>query len=136
METNLEFVLPDARHRADVLGFYDEFRAQGETCIGYGGYEDFDAWLTGMRNRRTGTNLPEGYVPENFYLCYADGVLVGVLNLKFTLTAYLLHYGGHIGYAVRPLPAAAGAGDPDAGTEPGNCPHAGDDPAAVRLRCG
>lgn len=47
METNLEFVLPDARHRADVLGFYDEFRAQGETCIGYGGYEDFDAWLTG-----------------------------------------------------------------------------------------
>ncbi len=29
METNLEFVLPDARHRAEVLGFYDEFRAQG-----------------------------------------------------------------------------------------------------------
>ena len=41
-------------------------------------------------------------MPENFYLCYADGALVGVLNLKFTLTAYLLHYGGHIGYAVRP----------------------------------
>ncbi len=102
METKLEFVLPDARHRADVRGFYDEFRAQGETCIGYGGYEDFDAWLTGMRNRRTGTNLPQGYVPENFYLCYADGVLVGVLNLKFTLTEYLLNYGGHIGYAVRP----------------------------------
>ena len=51
METKLELVLPDARHRADVLGFYDEFRAQGETCIGYGGYEDFDAWLTGMRRQ-------------------------------------------------------------------------------------
>ena len=29
----------------------------------------------------------------------------GVLNLKFTLTEYLLNYGGHVGYAVKPCNA-------------------------------
>ena len=68
MGTKLEFVLPDERHRADVLGFYDEFRAQNETCIGYGGYENFDTWLTGMRNRHTGTNLPKAMC-RRIFIC-------------------------------------------------------------------
>lgn len=29
-------------------------------------------------------------------------MLAGVFSLKFALTEYLLHYGGHIGCAVRP----------------------------------
>ena len=39
---------------------------------------------------------------EAFYLCYDGDEVVGVLNLKFTLTPFLLNYGGHVGYAVRP----------------------------------
>ena len=55
-----------------------------------------------MRNRRTGKNLPGCYVRENFYLCYEGSRLIGVFSLKFELTEFLLHYGGHIGYATRP----------------------------------
>ena len=55
-----------------------------------------------MKNRHAGKNLPEGYVREDFYLCYEDGKLVGVFSLKFELTEFLLKLGGHIGYAVRP----------------------------------
>jgi len=55
-----------------------------------------------MRNRHTGKDLPEGYVREDFYLCYDNDRLIGVFSLKFELTDYLLNYGGHIGYAVRP----------------------------------
>lgn len=55
-----------------------------------------------MRNRAAGENLPEGYVRENFYLVYEGPVLVGVFSLKFELTQYLLDFGGHVGYAVRP----------------------------------
>ena len=36
------------------------------------------------------------------YVCYDDAELVGVFSLKFALTDYLLNYGGHVGYAVRP----------------------------------
>ena len=55
-----------------------------------------------MRNRAAGEILPEGYVREIFYLVYEGPVLVGVFSLKFELTQYLLDFGGHVGYAVRP----------------------------------
>ncbi len=57
---------------------------------------DYDLCLRGMKNRKTATDLPEGYVRENFYLCYEGAQMVGVFSLKFELTDYLLHYGGHV----------------------------------------
>lgn len=101
-ETSLTFRLPEEGDRENVLDFYEEFAKARTACIGCGGYADFDKWLTGMQNRHTGENLPEGYVRENFYLCYDGPALVGVFSLKFSLTPWLLEYGGHIGYAVRP----------------------------------
>ena len=98
----LKFVLPTALNRDDVQSFYNEIEAEGGECIGFGNWRDYDLWLIGMQNRHTGRNLPEGYVRENFYLCYEEEKLVGVFSLKFELTEYLANYGGHIGYAVRP----------------------------------
>lgn len=98
----LRFVLPEEENCSDVLAFYEEMEKNGDACIGMGGFRDYSRWLAGMQNRHTGKNLPEGYVRENFYLCYDAGQLVGVFSLKFELTEYLLNYGGHIGYAVRP----------------------------------
>ena len=49
-----------------------------------------------MNNRISGKNLPAGYVRENFYLCYDGDDMVGVFNLKFELTEFLLNFGGHI----------------------------------------
>lgn len=98
----LKLVLPTEENRADVLAFYDDIEKSGGACIGMGNYKNYDQWLTGMQNRHTGKNLPEGYVRENFYLCYEGMRLVGVFSLKFELTEYLLNYGGHVGYATRP----------------------------------
>ena len=98
----LTFVLPASENRDDVLAFYRKFERNGKTCIGYGNSGDFDKWLLGMQNRAAGKDLPEGYVRENFYLCYDGSEMVGVFRLKFELTDFLLHFGGHIGYAVRP----------------------------------
>lgn len=98
----IEFILPQENNREDVLSFYSEIEKSGGECIGIGNYKDFENWLIGMQNRNTGNNLPEGYVRENFWLCYEDGEMVGVFSLKFELTEFLLNYGGHIGYAVRP----------------------------------
>lgn len=98
----LNFVLPTEQNRQDILSFYDEIEKDGGACIGIANYRNFDLWLLGMRNRYTGKNLPDGYVRENFYLCYEGKSLVGVFSLKFELTEFLLNYGGHIGYAIRP----------------------------------
>ena len=98
----ISFVFPSEENRADVLEFYREFEEANGACIGFQNHDDYDLWLQGMRNRKTATDLPEGYVRENFYLCYEGAQMVGVFSLKFELTDYLLHYGGHVGYAVRP----------------------------------
>ena len=98
----LNFTLPTERNREDILSFYEEIKKSGSECIGFKNYKNYDLWLTEMQNRHTGKNLPEGYVRENFYLCYDRDVLVGVFSLKFELTEFLLNYGGHIGYAIRP----------------------------------
>lgn len=98
----LNFILPGEPNKDDVLAFYDDIEKSGGECIGIGSYKNYNEWLTGMRNRHTGENLPDGYVRENFYLCYEGERLVGVFSLKFELTEFLLNYGGHIGYATRP----------------------------------
>lgn len=98
----LRFVFPTESSRQDVQSFYNEFKSDSGTCIGYGGYKNFDRWLAGMNNRISGKNLPAGYVRENFYLCYDGDDMVGVFNLKFELAEFLLNFGGHIGYAVKP----------------------------------
>lgn len=65
-----------------------------------------------MNNRISGKNLPAGYVRENFYLCYDGDDMVGVFNLKFELTEFLLNFGGHIGYAVKPSRRNRGSTSP------------------------
>lgn len=107
---NIHFVFPTLKNKEDVLAFYNEFRKQGTTCIGYNGSEDYDSWLRMMEDRKNATHLPKGYVRENFYLCYDGDQMVGVFNLKFSLTEYLLNYGGHIGYAVAPSKRNKGYG--------------------------
>lgn len=99
---NLTFVLPERKHKEDVLNFYAEFEKSGKSCIGCANGNDFEKWLVEMTNRHLGKDLPQGYVKENFYLCYDKAELVGVFSLKFELTEYLYNFGGHIGYAVAP----------------------------------
>ncbi|MEE0064567.1 MAG: hypothetical protein UEY93_05740 [Acutalibacteraceae bacterium] len=54
----LRFVFPTESSRQDVQSFYNEFKSDGGTCIGYGGYENFDRWLAGMNNRISGKIFP------------------------------------------------------------------------------
>lgn len=60
----LNFILPGEQNREDVLSFYDEIEKSGGECIGIKNYKDYDLWLSGMRNRNNGKNLPKGYVRE------------------------------------------------------------------------
>ena len=98
----IDFLLPNKKYRDEIISFYDEFERNGEECIGIANYKDYDSWLYEKENRFKGQNLLKGYVRENFYICLKEQKLVGVFSLKFELTDFLLNYGGHIGYAVRP----------------------------------
>jgi predicted acetyltransferase len=55
-----------------------------------GGGSDGDSWL------------PEGIVPASFYWWVEGETYLGRLSIRHSLTQWLLDFGGHIGYVVRP----------------------------------
>ncbi len=54
------------------------------------------------RNMRLGIDLPKGRVPATFLIAEVAGELVGRASIRHELNTFLLNYGGHIGYGVRP----------------------------------
>lgn len=66
-------------------------------------YADFDAWLAQLRKLKDPATTPAALVPATEYLALDEHEhLVGMTNLRHRLNDYLLTYGGHIGYSVRP----------------------------------
>ena len=90
----------------EVMAYREEFLAIGSRMDGTSAldkYADFDAWLAQLRKLKDPATTPAGLVPATEYLALDEHEhLVGMTNLRHRLNDYLLTYGGHIGYSVRP----------------------------------
>ena len=120
---------PDARMRESYLAAHDEFAALGEAQRDGdgvwveppddGGYEGveftredletpegfarFVRWR--LDRAREDSPRPTGHVPCTFYWVVDDGApteYLGSISIRHRLTPFLLEFGGHIGYSVRP----------------------------------
>ena len=119
-----ELVVPDVRYQESFLAAVREIRGLGEderyaglTIIGqvgdfageYFAFETlgdprtFTAYCRRLRDlAEPGTWLPNGIVPAT-HLWWVEGEeYLGRLSIRHTLTPWLLEFGGHIGYVVRP----------------------------------
>lgn len=97
---------PEAFDREQVMAYRKEFLAidsrMDGTCA-LNEYDDFDAWLANVRAYSAPETTPAGKVPSTQYLALDENEhLVGMVNLRHCLNDYLLEFGGHIGYSVRP----------------------------------
>lgn len=97
---------PEAFDREQVMAYRKEFLAidsrMDGTCA-LNEYDDFDAWLANVRRYSSPETTPDGKVPSTQYLALDENEhLVGMVNLRHCLNDYLLEFGGHIGYSVRP----------------------------------
>lgn len=54
------------------------------------------------------TELPEGIVPATHLWWVEDSTYLGRLSIRHALTPWLLDFGGHIGYGVRPSARSRG----------------------------
>lgn len=65
---------------------------------------DFDEWLVDCKNFRVSKDLPKGYVCSTQYIALrkSDDKLVGMLQIRHTLSPKLLLNGGHIGDSIAP----------------------------------
>jgi predicted acetyltransferase len=74
-------------------------------------FADFDALLAELEDASKGIGLSEGFVPHSTYWLVRDGKdIVGVSNLRHSLTPFLLREGGNIGYGIRPSARRKGFG--------------------------
>lgn len=112
--SRLDLVVPDARFRDSYRGLVAEFTAAGEKVVPFVlafDDSDFDAMLARLDRCSRGIGLPDGFVAHStFWLVEDDTHVVGVSNVRHTLTPSLLREGGHIGYGIRPRARGRGFG--------------------------
>jgi predicted acetyltransferase len=74
-------------------------------------HDDFAAFLARLDRCARGIDLPNGFVAHSTYwLVLGQGEVVGVSNIRHTLTAALHREGGNIGYGIRPSARRRGFG--------------------------
>ncbi|TVP94598.1 MAG: GNAT family N-acetyltransferase [Acholeplasmatales bacterium] len=95
---------PTKAHEGDCLAFLEACKRTGSAMAGTAGLErmSYADWLTKIAKSQAGVNLPADRVPATTFLGYHDAELVGIIDIRHTLNAFLAHAGGHIGYMVHP----------------------------------
>ena len=79
---------------ADENGFMNDLAGMS--------HEEITETLGKLEGYRDGTGLPEGYVPETFYILWnEDEIPVGQFRLRHYLCDSLREGAGHIGYSIR-----------------------------------
>ena len=100
---NLELVVPTMAYKEQVMDFKAEMLANHDSfdgCNGLNEVETYEEWLD-FRGREE----KKGWAPSHTWLTVrqSDGRVVGIVNYRPSpLSDFLLQYGGHIGYCIRP----------------------------------
>src|ERR1035437_9845292 len=106
MHLDVELVLPHAKFRESYCNLVAEFLANGEPLVPFTlGFEstNFDALLAKLDACARGVGIPEGFVAHSTFWLVRDGTeVVGVSNIRHSLTPSLRREGGNIGYGIRP----------------------------------
>lgn len=104
----IHLVRPAKSHEPEVRAYIAEFLDDASTkhIPGAGGIEHtdgYDEWISARKKLEQGENMPTGIVPATQYIALDDhNEVVGFIQLRHTLNDYLMQYGGHIGYSIRP----------------------------------
>jgi len=101
-------VLPTKKHESKANEFKKEFFKYGEKVINGSGLLDqleYKEWLEHTERYRKAETAGDDWVPSTTFLAVRkeDGKIVGIIDIRHHIQhPFLLEYGGHIGYAVRP----------------------------------
>jgi predicted acetyltransferase len=104
VKTKLES--PCTRLKNSYLSLVEEFQQRGEPLIPFPlkfPTDDFPAFIERLEKCAQGSELPNGFVAhQTFWLVGDNEHVLGVSNLRYSLTEALRKDGGHIGFGIRP----------------------------------
>lgn len=110
MET--ELVRPHVRYERSFLTALDEFEPGDQSMV----FErrlarsDFKGYVRTVAAWEKGHEIPPGWVAVSTFWLVEGDEYIGSTNVRHELNSYLLNYGGHIGYTIRPSRRQQGHG--------------------------
>ncbi|MGR3764359.1 GNAT family N-acetyltransferase [Rossellomorea sp. NS-SX7] len=106
MGENVRLVKPSPEYKEEYLDFHKEWKSSGEDMIPWvikKDPSDFNEMIQSLLDAEKGKNLPQGWVPDTtFWLVEENNRVLGVVNIRHSLTENLMNSGGHVGYGIRP----------------------------------
>lgn len=101
----LLLVRPSAQYAEQVMSYKEEMSQHGNRFDGCAGLEEvrsFEEWID--FEGRLKAKYKDEYVPSEVFLAIRkeDNCVVGMIDFRHPLSDFLFHFGGNIGYSVRP----------------------------------
>ena len=107
----MELVEPCTEYEADYLGYIAELRSEPRIPLPLTfPCQPFSELVSRLIAESRGIGLPDGFVASSTYWLVQRDRILGVSNLRHSLTPALMLCGGHIGYGVRPAEQGRGVG--------------------------
>lgn len=115
MHQELELIPPSAPFRDSYRSLVVEWVASGQALVPFTlafEHADLDALIAKLQDCAQGVGVPTGFVAHStFWLIRGETEVVGVSNIRHSLTPALRREGGHIGYGIRPSARRLGYGN-------------------------
>lgn len=114
MPPAVELMHPSSHLRDSYLGLIAEFVAGGDPLVPFTlafDNTDFTAFLSKLNDCAAGIGIPDGFAAHSTCWLVRDHTeVVGVSNIRHSLTPALRREGGSIGYGIRPSARHQGLG--------------------------
>ena len=109
----LYFEIPSIARKEDAIDYIREFHEYQSDINGTGGLDRFidnyEGWLEKLEQDYTRIPNEEKVPARTFFLVRdTDRRIVGMINIRLCLNERLSHYGGHMGYSIRPTERGKG----------------------------
>jgi predicted acetyltransferase len=107
------FEIPGPERKEAAIDYINEFYQYNSEINGTGGLnrflDDYEGWLEKLNLDYTRVPNEEKVPGRTYFLVReSDQRIVGMINIRLTLNEKLKHYGGNIGYSIRPTERGKG----------------------------
>jgi len=103
---NIKLMAPILEMEQEYNDYISEWEQAEKAIIPYSSRplgREFKTWLEDTYKFEKEETCPTDFVPAyTYFLVNNSGKILGALNLRLYLNEYLLNFGGHIGYGIRP----------------------------------
>lgn len=101
------YEVPSLERKEEAIDYIQEHYRYKSHINGAGGLyrylDNYEGWLQKLEDDRKMTPTETLVPAETYFLIReSDNRIIGMVNIRLTLTERLKHLGGHIGYGIRP----------------------------------